>query len=94
MGRCRAPPFAQMKILFLADVFGPPAAARRGPAADLRRGARADLCIVNGENAADGSGLTAKLADKLLAAGADVLDREPRLAAPRPLTTSSSGARA
>ena len=28
---------------------------------------------MNGENAADGSGLTAKLADKLLAAGADVL---------------------
>ena len=32
-----------------------------------------DVCIVNGENAADGIGLTAKLAEKLLAAGADVL---------------------
>ena len=31
------------------------------------------FCIVNGENAADGMGLTAKLADKLLAAGADVV---------------------
>ena len=33
----------------------------------------ADLCIVNGENVADGAGITAKLADKLLAAGADVI---------------------
>jgi 2',3'-cyclic-nucleotide 2'-phosphodiesterase len=31
------------------------------------------FCVVNGENAADGRGLTPKLADKLLAAGADVL---------------------
>jgi 2',3'-cyclic-nucleotide 2'-phosphodiesterase len=29
--------------------------------------------VVNGENAADGVGLTAKLADKILAAGADVI---------------------
>ncbi len=33
----------------------------------------ADFCILNGENAADGVGLTAKLAEKLLAAGADVI---------------------
>jgi metallophosphoesterase (TIGR00282 family) len=33
----------------------------------------ADLAIVNGENAADGAGITAKLANKLLAAGADVV---------------------
>jgi metallophosphoesterase (TIGR00282 family) len=33
----------------------------------------ADFCIVNGENAADGVGLTAKLADKILMAGADVI---------------------
>ena len=32
-----------------------------------------DFCIVNGENAADGAGITGKLADKLLAAGADVI---------------------
>jgi 2',3'-cyclic-nucleotide 2'-phosphodiesterase len=31
------------------------------------------VCIVNGENAADGAGITAKLADRLLAAGADVI---------------------
>jgi 2',3'-cyclic-nucleotide 2'-phosphodiesterase len=32
-----------------------------------------DFCVVNGENAADGVGLTPKLAQKLLAAGSDVI---------------------
>jgi metallophosphoesterase (TIGR00282 family) len=39
----------------------------------LRGRYEADLAIVNGENAADGAGITPKLADKLLAAGADVV---------------------
>ena len=39
----------------------------------LRERLRADFCVVNGENAADGRGLTPKLAEKLLAAGADVV---------------------
>jgi metallophosphoesterase (TIGR00282 family) len=39
----------------------------------LRAKLDADLCIVNGENVADGAGVTAKLADRLLAAGADVV---------------------
>ena len=39
----------------------------------LREELGADFCIVNGENVADGAGITPKLADKLLAAGADVL---------------------
>jgi 2',3'-cyclic-nucleotide 2'-phosphodiesterase len=39
----------------------------------LRDELAADLCIVNGENIADGAGITPKLADKLLAAGADVV---------------------
>ena len=39
----------------------------------LRQELGADVCIVNGENAADGAGITPKLADKLLAAGADVI---------------------
>jgi len=39
----------------------------------LRERHEADLAIVNGENAADGAGITPKLADKLLAAGADVI---------------------
>ena len=63
-----------MKILFLADVFGVPgrrAVEERLPA--LREQYDADLAIVNGENAADGAGITGKLADKLLSAGADVV---------------------
>jgi metallophosphoesterase (TIGR00282 family) len=63
-----------VRILFLGDVFGP--AGRRAVETrlpELRRELGADFCVVNGENAADGAGLTAKLADRLLAAGADVL---------------------
>ena len=63
-----------MRILFLADVFG---AAGRGAVEErlpsLRKELGVGFCIVNGENAADGRGLTPKLADKLLAAGADVV---------------------
>jgi len=44
-----------------------------GRLAELKHELEIDFCIVNGENAADGVGLTAKLAEKLLAAGADVL---------------------
>jgi hypothetical protein len=40
---------------------------------ELRHEHGIDFCVVNGENAADGVGLTAKLAEKLLAAGADVI---------------------
>jgi metallophosphoesterase (TIGR00282 family) len=40
---------------------------------DLRDELGAAFCIVNGENAADGRGLTAKLAERILAAGADVI---------------------
>jgi metallophosphoesterase (TIGR00282 family) len=40
---------------------------------DLREEVVADFCIVNGENAADGRGITAKIAESLLASGADVI---------------------
>ena len=63
-----------MRILFIADVFGAP--GRRAVEArlpSLRVELEADFCIVNGENAAAGRGITAKLADRLLAAGADVI---------------------
>jgi metallophosphoesterase (TIGR00282 family) len=63
-----------VNILFLADVVGP--AGRRAVEENLgklRERYDADLAIVNGENVADGVGITAKLADKLLAAGADVV---------------------
>jgi len=63
-----------MRILFLADVFG---AAGRSAVEQRLLALREELgvafCVVNGENAADGRGLTPKLADKLLAAGADVV---------------------
>ncbi|MFL5958725.1 MAG: TIGR00282 family metallophosphoesterase [Gaiellaceae bacterium] len=63
-----------MKILFLADVFGVPGRrAVEERLSELRERYAADLAIVNGENAADGAGITPKLADKLLAAGADVV---------------------
>jgi 2',3'-cyclic-nucleotide 2'-phosphodiesterase len=39
----------------------------------LRDELRADVCIVNGENVADGAGITPKLAERLLAAGADAV---------------------
>ena len=39
----------------------------------LREELGADFCILNGENVADGAGITPKLADKLLGAGADVI---------------------
>jgi len=63
-----------LRLLFLADVFG--SAGRRAVEErlpGLRDELEADFCIVNGENAADGRGLTPKLADRLLAAGADVV---------------------
>ncbi len=63
-----------MRILFIADVVGLPgrrALEERLPS--LREQLRADICIVNGENVADGVGITPKLADKLLASGVDAI---------------------
>ena len=41
--------------------------------AGLRDELDIDVCVVNGENAADGVGITPRLADRLLAAGADAV---------------------
>jgi metallophosphoesterase (TIGR00282 family) len=41
--------------------------------AGLREEHRIGFCVVNGENAADGTGITPRIADRLLAAGADVI---------------------
>ena len=63
-----------MRILFVGDVVGAPgrrAVEERLPA--LKEELGASFCIVNGENAADGVGITPKLAARILAAGADVI---------------------
>ena len=63
-----------MRLLFLGDVFGAPGvAAVEQHLRALRAELGADCCVVNAENAADGAGLTPKLAERLLAAGADCL---------------------
>ncbi|HEU6446214.1 MAG TPA: TIGR00282 family metallophosphoesterase [Gaiellaceae bacterium] len=61
-------------MLFVADVNGAPgrrAVERLLPS--LREELDADFCVVNGENAADGLGITPRLAEVLLASGADIV---------------------
>ena len=63
-----------MKILFIADVVGVPgrrAIEERLPS--LKEELGANICILNGENLADGVGITPKLADKMLESGADAI---------------------
>ena len=63
-----------LKILFVGDVVGAP--GRRAVEERLRRLREelgASFCVVNGENLADGVGITPKLAARILAAGADVI---------------------
>jgi metallophosphoesterase (TIGR00282 family) len=63
-----------VRILFIADVVGVPGRrAVEERLAGLKEELRADVCIVNGENLADGIGITPKLADRMLAAGADAI---------------------
>ncbi|HVS47363.1 MAG TPA: YmdB family metallophosphoesterase, partial [Candidatus Dormibacteraeota bacterium] len=62
------------RILFVADVVGHPGRDTvKAILPGLKNEVRADLTIVNGENAAGGFGLTAKIAAELKAAGADVI---------------------
>ena len=63
-----------MRILFLADIVGTPgrqAVADRLPS--LREELDVDVVIANGENLADGVGITPKLADRVLASGVDAI---------------------
>ncbi len=63
-----------MRILFVGDVVGRP--GRNAVAAfvpRIREERAIDLCVINGENAAGGAGLTADIARELNAAGADVV---------------------
>src|SRR5947207_13377288 len=72
----RPPPWKlpELNRVVVADVCGVPgrrAVEQRLPA--LREERAIDFCVVNGENAADGAGITPRLAERLLAAGADAI---------------------
>jgi len=63
-----------VRILFVGDVVGRPgrdAVEELLPV--LRERLDVDACIVNGENVANGIGITPRLADRLIAAGADAV---------------------
>jgi hypothetical protein len=63
-----------VNILFVADVVGRPGRdALEARLSGLREAHDVDVCIVNAENVADGAGITPKLAERLLGAGADAL---------------------
>ena len=63
-----------MRILFIADIFGAPgrrAVERLLP--ELRSDRGIDFVVANGENAADGVGITSRIAGRLYEAGVDVI---------------------
>ena len=63
-----------MRILFVGDVVGRPGRdAVEGLLPGLREQLGVDVCVVNGENIANGIGITPRLADRLLASGADAI---------------------
>lgn len=67
-------PDGDFRILFVADVVGHPGRdAVRAILPGLKREQQPDLTVLNGENAAGGFGLTAKLVEELRDAGADVI---------------------
>jgi 2',3'-cyclic-nucleotide 2'-phosphodiesterase len=64
----------ELKILFVADVVGHPGReAVKALLPDLKNELHPDLVVLNGENAAGGFGLTAKIVAELRGAGADVI---------------------
>lgn len=63
-----------MKILMVGDIVGSPGrTVFARVVTTLRESRQVDFVVVNAENAAGGKGLTPKLAEELLDAGADVL---------------------
>jgi metallophosphoesterase (TIGR00282 family) len=63
-----------MRILFIADVVGAPGrGALERHLQSLREEHEIDACVVNGENAADGIGITPRLADRILGLGVDAI---------------------
>jgi metallophosphoesterase (TIGR00282 family) len=88
-----------VRILFIADIFGAPGRrAVEQKLAGLREQMALDLVVANGENSADGVGITSRIATRLFAAGVDAitlgnhayrqrevypfLDAEPRIIRP------------
>ncbi|TMC54690.1 MAG: TIGR00282 family metallophosphoesterase [Chloroflexi bacterium] len=64
----------ELRILFVADVVGHPGRdAVKALLPELKKELHPNLVIVNGENAAGGFGLTAKIVAELRGAGADVI---------------------
>src|SRR5258708_10191499 len=64
----------EFRIFFVADVVGHPGGdAIKAILPSLKNEVAADLVSVNGETAAGGFGLTAKIAAEIKAAGADVI---------------------
>jgi metallophosphoesterase (TIGR00282 family) len=97
-----------VRILFIADIFGRPGrriVEQRLRA--LREDLGLDFVVANGENAADGVGITSRLAAKLFASGVDVitlgnhafrqrevyeyLDAEPRIVRPANFAAAAPG---
>ena len=63
-----------LKILFVADVVGHPGReAVKAILPGLKKELKPDLVILNGENAAGGFGLTAKIVAELRSAGAEIV---------------------
>ena len=63
-----------MRILFIADVVGAPGRrALQDRLGSMRSDLAVDVCVVNGENAADGIGITPRLADQILGMGVDAI---------------------
>ena len=63
-----------MRILFIADIFGAPGrriVEQRLPG--LREELALDLVVANGENAADGVGITSRIGKRLLGVGVDAI---------------------
>jgi 2',3'-cyclic-nucleotide 2'-phosphodiesterase len=97
-----------VRLLFIADIFGRPGReAVEVLVPRLREELELDLVIANGENAADGAGITDRLADKILASGVDCitlgnhtwhqrgfgsyLDSEPRIVRPANYIATAPG---
>src|SRR6202521_3831799 len=67
-------PDDEIRVLFVADVVGHPGRdAVKAILPGLKKELHPNLTLVNGENAAGGFGLTAKIAAELKASGADVI---------------------